>query len=586
MGVPGFFSWLLRQYKTNNILLDNTKTKVKKFYIDANCLIHPQCFKILGLCDDENIAKLEEKMTKRIFCYINYLVGYVNPEEVFISIDGVAPLAKINQQRKRRYRSIDDNKIKDAIRLKHGKKIGSSWSNIVITPGTEFMEKLHLQMLKYMKQQAKENKIKYTYSSYHTAGEGEHKILTDIKKYRETDYPFVIYGLDADLFFLAMASRKREMYLLRETNQIKGGVHVEHEIYDVITDVAEDLTFVSIDNTKKCYNEQLRKLIQKRIFDENLKIKLSKSVETDNCFNNDFIFICYLLGNDFLPHFPSIDIKKEGLDMVLDCYITTYLELNYHLIKIVDDKVQVDNIFLIRMMQLLGDIEEQYFYEILPEYIHSMHKRKCNVNDNYEIELWNLENMRGIKIDDPVKLGVGSKDEFMFRYYNHYFGTSHYQQEFIDTISAKYLEGLMWVSKYYFEECPSWKWQYPFTHAPFISDIAKYYIKNNIDINKIIFPKDTPLTPCVQLLSVLPPSCSNIIPYSYRNLTTNISSPVIDMFPEKVVLDMINKDLYWQCIPLIPVLEINRILEAVKGIKLTTDEKIRDKELDDFIFLP
>ena len=43
-----------------------------------------------------------------------------------------------------------------------------------------------------------------------------------------------------------------------------------------------------------------------------------------------------------------------------------------------------------------------------------------------------------------------------------------------------YLEGIVWVTKYYFEKCPTWDWQYKFTHAPFLSDLAKYLKKEQV----------------------------------------------------------------------------------------------------------
>ena len=58
MGVPGFFLWLWKKYKKNNFVfsktgiddedLSNKINNIDYFLIDANCLIHPTCFKVLA----------------------------------------------------------------------------------------------------------------------------------------------------------------------------------------------------------------------------------------------------------------------------------------------------------------------------------------------------------------------------------------------------------------------------------------------------------------------------------------------------------------------------------------------------------
>ena len=36
----------------------------------------------------------------------------------------------------------------------------------------------------------------------------------------------------------------------------------------------------------------------------------------------DYIFICFLLGNDFMPHFPALNIRYNGFNKILDLYKT------------------------------------------------------------------------------------------------------------------------------------------------------------------------------------------------------------------------------------------------------------------------
>jgi 5'-3' exonuclease len=573
MGVPGFFAWLLRNYRDSNIILTKLedKQKVDILYFDANCLFHPQCHKVLDFYKEErNINVLESNMIKRILNYLDYIIELVNPKEVFISVDGVAPMAKIIQQRKRRYRAIDDNKMKDKIKKKYKIKFNNRWNNTVITPGTEFMETLHQELMTYIKKQTR----KTTYSSYHVPGEGEHKILEDIRKDKKNIRTRVIYGLDADLIFLALASGKDDIYLLRESREL--GLQKEDIVLgDVVTDVAEMLNYVSVDEMKVCFNDKINSTI------EDLTNRESRYTKTD--FTDDFIFLCYFLGNDFLPHLPSVDIKTGGLDFLVNCYVDTFLDLRENIItRNKQQKVTVSNIFVKMLVNAVAKNEDFYFLDILPRYQDQHQKKSCFSSNPYEIEMWELENLKNVDVYDPVKLGYGKPSEWRNRYYTHYFDKD--TQKLRDTLSLEYLRGVNWVTKYYFEGCPSWEWYYPYSHAPFVSDISDIYSRKKFNINAINFD-DTELrptlTPCMQLLTVLPPTCSNLLPKAYRNYVTSKQSPLYKMFPSNVPLDLINKDALWKCVPMLPPIDIGKIKATLQNITLTKQEQIRNNITSD-----
>ncbi|RNF08296.1 5'-3' exonuclease XRNB, putative,exoribonuclease 2 [Trypanosoma rangeli] len=99
MGVPAFASWLKKKYP--EIASDVIPANVHGLYIDLNALIHPCCH---SERDPAVAARPEEEKLLRICHEVEVLLATVRPKKImFIATDGVAPRAKMNQQRARRY---------------------------------------------------------------------------------------------------------------------------------------------------------------------------------------------------------------------------------------------------------------------------------------------------------------------------------------------------------------------------------------------------------------------------------------------------------------------------------------------------
>lgn len=633
MGLPGFFAWILRHF-ANEILSNTLKSRPKYLYIDANCLFHPECFKILEGFPNADLNQLKKYMFQRIVNFLDFLEKKVDPSVMmYIAVDGTAPLAKIIQQRKRRYKSELDNLAKNELKIKYGMTINDEWSNTSITPGTEFMHELHQYLLNHY-QKKDHNKLKYIYSSYHTPGEGEHKILQHIKKNTELNDTIVIYGLDADLIFLAMASNRPNIYLLREQTLFKGvqnnntnngmqnknnnqssdNKKVLNDIvcmreksssttmtspqtassreksacfsedkeseqkeeikvsFDYINDVEKEMIFVSIKETRSSYNKSIKQKLE--------SFNCAKEILNID-FSNDLIFVCFLLGNDFLPHFPSISIHNEGLDELIESYMKTLFVLKTPLI---ENNIKINNLFFQMMLEDMGNKEEEYFCNKLYSSMERHKRRRCFEQDAYKKELWEMDNLKKDKMNDMLQLGTDHKDIWKYRYYEHHYKLSGQQDEFIDELCRLYMEGIKWITEYYFFECPDWRWSYMCHHSPFVSDMSNYMKKKNIDLNKIVFDNNKHIPMMSQLVSVFPPSCKHYLPQSYQYLVTDFSSPIIDMFPKNVQVDSLYKSQLYQCVPLIPYLDINRILNSTKDLPLTRSEEERCEIYDDIVF--
>jgi hypothetical protein len=544
MGVPGFFAWLLRNNVHNNIII-NTLNNIDCLYFDANCLFHPKCFDILKLYSNiTDVDKLENLMMDRIIKYITYIIDFVKPTElIYIAVDGVAPIAKINQQRKRRYKSVLDNEYMVELNKKYNKNKNDNWSNIVITPGTEFMIKLDDRLNKFIKLEKYKN-IKIIYSSYKEPGEGEHKIIRYIKNINNKK-THIIYGLDADLIFLAMSaySSNHNIYLLREYDHIKS---VNKPITE---DINERLCYLSIENVINTYNEFILNKLNENadILDIDFTIKYD--------FSKDFIIICFILGNDFIPNIPSINIRNLGIEFLTDAYVNMFQFYKSYIYDVNTNKI---NLELLQMIfEYLKNYEHEYFTEILPKYNQKIRNKKFMGSDQYEKELFNRDNLKNIEDNDKIQLGIGGLSEYKFRYYEYNFNSRINQNKMIDKICKNYIDMIEWISKYYFEiDMPSWTYYYEFNHSPFVSDIYNYlYINKNNYIYNIKYNDNIPIE--TQLISIIPPKHMDIfnkqIHNKYKQKYNDIKTKF--MLPEKIILEY-DKELYWMCEPKLPILDI------------------------------
>ena len=141
MGVPFFYRWLQNKgYKA--VLRRNVPKYVSSLLQDTNGIIHEQAQLVYAYGNGNNPARrkllktadpmlIEAEFHQAISNKLLEILAQVQPQDNYvIAIDGVAPLAKIAQQRQRRFRSAMDSD-----------NDGGFDSN-AITPGTEFMIRL------------------------------------------------------------------------------------------------------------------------------------------------------------------------------------------------------------------------------------------------------------------------------------------------------------------------------------------------------------------------------------------------------------------------------------------------------------
>ena len=302
MGIPSYFAHIVRKHRQIIQPLSHVPV-INNLYLDCNSFIYEAQMSKDIQTNNNNLYE-----TNLINAVCDKLVLYMNQlkpnKRVFIAFDGVAPMAKLNQQRNRRYMSAFQSS------LSKNTNVEPKWNTAAITPGTEFMENLGNNVKKRFCNPIEFGLEEIIVSTSNDSGEGEHKIYEYIRNNASyhKDTNTVIYGLDADLIMLTLNHLhiSENMFLFRETPEfIK---HIDktlnpNEMYLLHIPLFAKIiinTMSTNDSTNETMNLDNKVLMNDVLF--------------------DYIFICFFLGNDFLPHFPALNIRTTGIDRLIETY--------------------------------------------------------------------------------------------------------------------------------------------------------------------------------------------------------------------------------------------------------------------------
>ncbi|GJN06952.1 hypothetical protein PR202_ga24735 [Eleusine coracana subsp. coracana] len=591
MGVPSFYKWLVGKYP--NIVVpakegdDSGEGRINgvyhNLYLDMNGIIHP-CFHpedqvqyylqlqpvprtstvhtfpmCNTICDGPDLSiqvcppTTFDEVFQAMFEYMDRLFRIVRPTKLlYLVADGVAPRAKMNQQRSRRFKAAKD--AKDAVNLSlltpplwpqmmiflhrvqnglhqssdlqeiqqqllrerfraEGKEVLPKETNEVsdpnvITPGTEFMEKLSKALEYHIRVRLNTDpgwNIKVILSDSNVPGEGEHKIMSSIRAQRscenyDPNTRHCLYGLDADLIMLALASYEPHFSILRE---------------DVVFEVQPESC---IPISKEFFKNEESSKKYRRWFPRTTEEKTTRS-----------------------------KVPKKSYAAYLK---VSRLEKFFHELSLCEEKIFVKRY---ELREITGNTLEL----------------RRNLKDALR------------KKQDLIKTGASNVDRIRLgfagwksRFYREKFGIENYNEvaKLKGNMVQKYLEGLCWVLQYYFADVPSWNWYgenrpkiillcicryYPFHYAPYASDFK------GLSQFKISFTKDKPLKPFDQLMAVLPAERQHL------------------------QIDTHGKRFLWQGIALLPFIDEKLLLSATKTVEnnLAMHEMSRNTVRQEKIFL-
>ena len=486
MGIPSYFSYLIKNYR-NIIDIHNKKLLIDNVLLDCNSIIYDVFHNI-----DKEIKNIEKYIIDQVYIKIINYIKILSPKgKIFIAFDGVAPIAKLEQQRNRRYKSQYEteqfNKTKKPI-----------WDKAAITPGTRFMNKLN----KYIKTKTEKTK-NIIFSGSDEPGEGEHKMFQYIRDNADifSNSTTIIYGLDADLIMLSLLHNKyvKYMYLFRETPEFIKSIDKSLE-----------------PNKEYLLNiNKLRNIIVNELKCDNASIHIS---DEENIIE-DYTFLCFLLGNDFLPHFPSLNIRTSGIYTILS---------EYQKIKRENPKFRIiENAQIVwkNFKFFINNLSKIEYNLIIKEYsvrdkrqkhmLYNINKKADKTEKDYKQE-YLMTPIIDRRIEEYINI---YEPKWENRYYKILFDIE------IDKIRKKqisinYLEGLEWVYKYYTQGCYDWEWKYNYHYPPLLNDLIDFIPFFN---EEFISKKDeNPILPIHQLMYVLPSNSLNLLPKKvFEKITIN-----------------------------------------------------------------
>lgn len=468
MGIPAYFSHIIKEHRKIIKQISCKKYGNSNYlFLDSNSIIYDV---IRGLTYSETDPNFEKDAIMEICKQIQYYINITKPtDKTMIAFDGIAPVAKLKQQQSRRYKNA-------YLKEKFIKK-EPEWNTSAITPGTQFMKNLSFGVKKYFAK--KSNVIVSTSDEF---GEGEHKIFEYIRQ-NETQLKnkkLLVYGLDADLIMLTLQHLNvcPEIYLFRETPHFIKSIDKSlnpNELY------ALDIP---------SFSEHIQKEMQ--------TVPVESTV-------SDYVFISFLLGNDFIPHMPALNIRTNGIDRIFDAYKATISGKSY-----LTKNGKIHWSAFKKFLSFLASNEHHYIkYEYqLREKQEKRVMRYMNTKDDEE--KWDVMP----QIQRNVEYYINPEETgWQWRYYK-LLCDIDIQHISPRKISMNYLEALEWTLEYYTHGCKNTRWSYHYMYPPLLQDLVSFVPSFNTELVDI---NHTPITSDVQLAFVLPESSSHLLSSKMRN---------------------------------------------------------------------
>jgi 5'-3' exonuclease len=535
MGIPGYFSYVARRYPgivvDSGILDDDVFSDgiavngADAFYIDFNNLVH-NCarYAVAGksyATDDEMFSDVVSAVCE----YTSRLVEIANPRKlVYIAADGVPPVAKMAQQRKRRMMTMAENRFK---------KQSPAWRPTFVTPGTAFMRRLNESLPALCAALGRAGALEVMVSSWDRPGEGEHKIFEHLSG-QPPGVKALIYGMDADMLMLSLLHESHRLVVMRQRTDLDADMSVPSMPH---------FQFVVVDNLRRALAKEMR-------------------CSPDEASVN-YVCMCCLIGNDFLP--PLAYLSVEAVPMLIN--LTS--ELHGRLAERApgEDGCFVRFRVLRALMALLAHNEDRRTITADERYWRTRAPQRPS-GMSAKDHAWTYLPL----FDRPADVVRPKEPGWRLRRSRQLLG------DVANTASAveAYLEGIEWTMRYYLAHSSAGNaWYYPFNYSPTVLDLQNRLVgraclgrgweaKHALDFE---------VTPELQMLAVLPVSERSLVRKGLRALMTDPAHGCAHMFPSGFEIATYGKGRVWECCPIVPPMDLRALAAAAASTTQSKETK-------------
>lgn len=652
MGIPSYFSNIVKRHKAIIKKLSGLP-RIHNLYMDTNGLIY-DAVRIVGsnrgMSNDEYETRIIETVCNKID---EYLAMFQPTGKVLIAFDGVAPVAKLNQQRERRYKSWFTSVVEQTIMQKNalidptavtGTGTGTghkAWNTSAITPGTVFMKKLNTRMQDYceMKGRVIGNTVLYIYSGSDTPGEGEHKIFEYIRG--ETAYhrdtTTLIYGLDADLIMLCLNHLhiSQHIYLYRDTPEfiqsLDSTLSSTEQYYLDIPEFACSLEATMRETKEAADVAAAGTAANNTPYISDTVTVAATTVDIGSCIItpeviaaiDDYILMTFMLGNDFMPHFPSLNLRTNGMTVLLQTYANMFKGRNDYLVTRVSSSSGGQPTIVWKNMRafiaLLAETEHNRFMNE-----HKTRDRQAkqkfggtmgglgqkqdkqtgetktsaagspamgagasvDIRELTKIAcrrvvqlVGNIERCHSLNEFMTIPLQERAAEKYIdpfrenweFRYYDALFGIDIYAKQRIggsgsidrlEMICVNYIEGLEWTMRYYSTGCVDWRWTYKYPYAPLLVDLMRYMPHLDIALFAGAVVAN-PVRDLVQLCYVLPMASHGLLPPAVAD---KLKRSYSHYYCDKLEFKWSYCKYFWESHTELPHIHISELERVVAGM--------------------